>query len=947
MLKSEKIKKDLQAVVAGDVNTDIYTRIAFSTDASIYRIMPICVVCPKNEKDVAITVKYAHDNKIPVVARGAGSGLAGESLGAGIVLDFTRYMNKIIGVSEDKSLITVEPGAVLDDVNNYLAKFGKKIGPDPSSGNRAVIGGVVANNATGAHSLQFGYIAEHIRQVKAVMADGSVQTFDDNTAIEKNEYARKCYELINSNEQVINDALPRTKRNRSGYNISWVCGDNRINMAALLAGSEGTLAVFTEVTLRTVDIPKYKALLQLEFDSINKMALAVPAIVDSGATACELMDGRLLKMALDAMPEYGDVLPKNAEVVLLIEHIGESENEVARKIEVTRKQVEALTVGARWFFDAGQQKRIWKSRKDAVPLLFRDKSKKQPVPFIEDVSVDNKNLAEYMAGLDKILGKYGSVCACYGHAGDGELHVRPYLDLRDAGDIKKMQAIADETFELAWSLGGTISGEHADGLVRSAFIKRQYGEKFYEILRQVKRIFDPDNNLNPGKIINDDSDLMIKNFKLSRVVDPARMKTNLNLGGDFVLEIEQCNGDGVCRSTADGQRMCPVFRAMGTELACSRAKANLLQAWITGLLADEDFQSQEFKQILSYCINCKMCSVQCPSGVDISKLVIEARAEYAKRGGFTRTEFTLIHNRWMSIMGSAFSPISNWVLRLSISRWAMEKLLGIDRQRQLPAFERSSFIKKGRKFLAKQSSISRPIDKVVYFVDSYANYNDHQLGFAVVKLLRYNDIEVVLPNQRPAPMPAIVYGDVKSAKRDLRYIVENLIEYVNCGYKVICSEPSAALCLREDLALFDDGQDAKKVSDSTYELMEYLSRLDSDGKLKMSDSKIDTSYVYHQPCHLWALKSENKSIELLKKLCHAKIETPDTSCCGLAGTCGMQNKNFAISIEIGKDMAAKINKSKADFALTECAACKMQIEQMTDKIALHPVKVLAKAYNIL
>jgi Fe-S oxidoreductase len=210
-----------------------------------------------------------------------------------------------------------------------------------------------------------------------------------------------------------------------------------------------------------------------------------------------------------------------------------------------------------------------------------------------------------------------------------------------------------------------------------------------------------------------------------------------------------------------------------------------------------------------------------------------------------------------------------------------------------------------------------------------------------------NDIEVVLPNQRPAPMPAIVYGDVKSAKRDLRYIVENLIEYVNRGYKVVCSEPSAALCLREDLALFDDGQDAKKVSDNTYELMEYLSKLDGEGKLKMPDVKINTSYVYHQPCHLWALKSENKSTELLKKLCGAKIETPDTSCCGLAGTCGMQNKNFALSIEIGKDMAAKINKSKADFGLTECAACKMQMEQMTGKITVHPAKVLAKAYNLL
>ncbi len=492
---------------------------AYSSDASIYQIVPTCVVCPRDAQDIAAVVKYAKDKQIPVAARGAGSGVAGESLTNGILLDVTRYMNGIIGVENDGELVICEPGVVLDELNNYLAKFGRKIGPDPSTANRAVIGGCVANNATGAHSLQFGYTGDYVEKVEAVLADGSIVELVNNyqpkakSDSRVDEIAKQCVSLLAGKKDIITNALPATKRNRSGYNIAGTYHDGKVNLARLMAGSEGTLAIFTKITLRTVPLPKAKGLLQLEFDSLDKMAKAVPIIVATGASACELMDNRLIAMAIEHLPAYRDVLPANATAALLVEHVGETPEQVRAKIQTTDSAIGNLASNRTIVFDEQTQKRIWKARKDAVPLLDRAKGRQRPVPFIEDVSVENDKLAEYIAGLQTIGQKYNIAMSYYGHAGDGELHIRPYLDLGEQGDVEKMTQIANEVFALAWSLGGTVSGEHAVGLVRAAFLRRQYGDEFYNLLCGIKKIFDPAGLLNPGKIINDNPNVMVENLK--------------------------------------------------------------------------------------------------------------------------------------------------------------------------------------------------------------------------------------------------------------------------------------------------------------------------------------------------------------------------------------------------------------------------------------------------
>ena len=943
-MEPEQIASDLAGIVRGDVYADILHRAAYSTDASIYRIVPRCVIALRDAADVAGVVGYAAAESIPVVARGAGSGLAGESLSGGIVLNMTRYMNKIIGVEDNGQRVICEPGVVLDDLNKYLAQFGRKIGPDPSSANRAVIGGCVANNSTGSHSLQYGYISSYVEAIEAVLADGSIVEFTNNIEPEKviddrvALIAQECLSVLSENEVVINRALPQTKRNRSGYNIAGVCHDGRIDMARLMAGSEGTLAIFTRITLRTVPIPASKGLLQLEFDSLEKMAQAVPSIVRSGASTCELMDKTLIDLAFKALPEYRDILPAEAVAVLLVEHTGQTQQQVKEKIDKTDSIVGKLAGRRRIIFDPAQQSRVWKSRKDAGPLLYRKRSKKHPAEFMEDVSVDHHRLADYV----EIGKRYDFAVSFFGHAGDGELHLRPFLDLSDPAEVEKMRAIANDVYSLAWSLGGSISGEHADGLVRAAFIRKQYGEEYYELLCKIKNIFDPENLMNPGKIINSDPDVMVKNLRRAYKPLPERMKTDLLFGEDeLALEIEQCYGCGLCLSRESDSRMCPVFRALGEELGSSRAKANLLHFWATGQLEDKDFESAEFRKFLDLCVNCKACMLECPSGVDISTLMMTARARYAKQRGLRRTERILSQNRYLSVLGGMFSPISNLVVRRPIFGLMLEKAAGLDKRRSMPRFKRRSFLKAGRKYLASYEPIENPPDKVAYFVDTYANYNDHELGFAVLDVLRHNNIEVILPKQLPVPLPAMVYGDVNKAKKDLVYNVRHLVRAVRDGYKIICSEPSAALALKLELKHFVPGEDAKLVSENTYELMNYLLNLHTQKKLKLPTKPITDHFVYHMPCHLYALGDGTASIKLLQELCGVKVTDLKAGCCGLAGTFGMQKKNYDLSSQISAGLKAALEKSPTKNVLTECAACKMQIEHISDCMVRHPIKIMA------
>ncbi len=530
---SRSIADDLKRRLQGQAFDDVLHCLAYSTDASIYRVVPQCVVMPRGTEDVVTTLEYAGQRGLPVTARGAGSGVAGESLGTGIILDMTRHMKRIVEIQADQRRVTCEPGVVLDELNARLRLLGQKIGPDPSSGNRATVGGCVANNATGSHSLQYGHMSGHVEALETVLVDGSVTRFENQMALGQGNSSRtqaitgQCLSLLSQHQPLLKKHLPATQRNRSGYALAGIVNNDRIDMARLLTGSEGTLGIFTNITLHTVPVPTCTGLLQFEFDSFEQMAAAIPLIVKSGAMACELMDRTLMQMAVEALPQYRDIFPVERMAILLVEQVGDSQEELRARLEATHDAVDQGAVGYREVLDTAGQQRLWKSRKDAVPLLYRQRGRKQPVAFMEDAAVDPAHLADYIGGLQKISTRHDVFMTFYGHAGDGELHVRPYLDLHDGGDVQKMQTLAREVFELVWSLGGSISGEHGDGLVRSGFVRQQYGDEVTDLFKQVKTIFDPEARLNPGKILNDDPDVMVKSLKWSPDFIPERLESDL------------------------------------------------------------------------------------------------------------------------------------------------------------------------------------------------------------------------------------------------------------------------------------------------------------------------------------------------------------------------------------------------------------------------------------
>ncbi len=958
VLQNEKAFDELKSRIQGDICLDIYNRIAFSTDSSIYQIVPQCVAVPRDGRDVAEIVRFACETGRSVAARGAGSGLAGESLGEEIVIDFTRYMNQILEIGPDGEYIVCEPGVVLDDINAALAKYGRKIGPDPSSGNRAVIGGVVANNATGAHSLAYGYIADYVQEIDAVTYDGSMCVFTndmDPAAMPDGpakEIALGCISVLDGKQELIEKVQPKTERNRSGYNIAGICRDGHIDLAKLLAGSEGTLAVYTKIRLATVPVPAKKALVQMEFDTFGQMARAVPLVVESGASACELMDRALMDLALESLPGYEDIFPANCQACLLVEHDGDTMEQIEARIEKTVEAVGELSSGRMTVTDDAQQKRVWKSRKDAVPLLNRKRGPAQAIPFIEDVSVENRQLDKYIEGLEEIGKRYNIPMAFYGHAGDGELHVRPYLDLSMQEDVEKMQKIAWEVFELAWSLGGSVSGEHADGLVRAGFLEKQFGSEYYSLLGEIKDVFDPRDVLNPGKIINTDRDIMIKNLRAGRPIISERLETTFFENADaFRYEIEQCNGDGVCLCRQTGMRMCPVFRATGEELASSRGKVNLVRSWIRGFLNDEDVAKKEFQKLIGLCVNCKMCSVECPSAVDVSSIVLEARAKLREQIGPSRAEMALSQNKMLAKLSSLMSPLSNFVLSLPPVRFMIDLVMGIDKRRRMPKFQRGNFLKQARKYLQAQPPITEPVGRAAYFVDTYAMFNDHGLGLTVIDVLRKLGVDVTVPDQRPSPLPSIMYGDLKTARKELAYSVKFLYKEVQAGRKIVCSEPSAALCLKEELPKLVRTPEAKAVSENTVELMEYIEQIaGGSGKLyTLLDDEKSTAgrkYGYHAPCHLIAQQGGERAVRMLNSIDEIEVTDVGGGCCGLAGTCGMQKEKYDLSMQIGKDMADRIAGMDVDAILTECGACKMQIEHMTGRKVVHPVRVLAEKMGL-
>ena len=954
----------LRHAVTGGLFADRLTRSLYATDASIYEIDPLGVVFPRSADEVSNLLRLAHEHRVPVIPRGGGTGLAGEALGRAIIFDLSRHLNRILEICPEENWVRAEAGVVLDVLNSALKPFGKKLGPDPASGSRCVVGGVVANNSTGAHSLYYGHFRDHILELDCVLANGERVTLRP-LALDSEEY--RALAAQDTLEARIHEGLRRLctehaalieakwphhlNRHRSGYLLHGVVRDGTIDLTKVVCGSEGTLAVVTAAKLRVVDIPAARGLVLLHFPTTLAATRAVPAVLEHKPYACELLDHNIVDLARRAGFGYEKYLPDGVGAVLMVEAEGADAAEVERKLRgltddvVTRRE---LATGCDLAIEPEKQAALWRIRKSGEPLLYAKYHDKHPVGFIEDASVPPARLAEYVEGKERIFAKYGVDYATYAHAGAGVLHTRPYLDLTQPGDLEKMERIAEETYDLLLSLGGSISGEHGDGLSRTQFLEKQFGPELYRLFHEVKDLFDPRHILNTGKIVyNTDPHLVRHNLRHGAGYAQKDFARNLVWRpGELERESEACNGCGECRAIETIVTMCPIFKATGDEAASPRAKGNLMRLLMNGRVDEDWMATDEFKRIADKCVNCKACFLECPSHVNIPMMMLEAKAAWVREHGQTLTNQFLVHAETISKINCLIAPLANWAARNALVRWVMEKTIGIDRRRTLPEFASRPFLSYADERYVPEQPNGR---RVVYFVDLFANYNDPELAEAFVRVMTHNGVEVAVPRgQVGCGMPAMDYGSVEVARRAIRRNVEALRPYVADGWTVVTSEPTATLSLKDEYLYFIDTDETRALARATRDAMDYLRELDREGLLKKDFKRpVPVAFGYHAPCHLKALHVGVPGVDLVRQVPGASVREIHRGCCGIAGTYGMKKENFDTSMAAGAGLIEELRRADLVLGMSECSTCKMQMEQGSEKPTIHPLKILAHAYGLM
>ena len=947
----EGLAAERRREVRGEVAFDPATRAIYSTAACIYRLEPVGVVAPLDAHDVAAAVDVCRRHGVPITARGGASSLAGQALGDGLILDFAVHMNRLV-LREDEA-VWVQPGLICDELNSALAPRGLWFPPDPSSSGYCTIGGMVANNSAGSHSVKYGATIDYVEELDVVLADGATAhlhpyeldgpawrrlMWSDSREAQLHAALRP---LLESNRRLILDHQPGTTKNASGYRLERALDGKVLNLAKVVCGSEGTLALVVAAKLRVVPFPKARRAVVFHFADVASAGRAVVELLPLQPSAIEIHERTALEIIRQGRPDLRAVLPRPGESQLFVEFDGASEAEAGRLVAEARDLVEGkLRLATRCLEprDQAEVERLWAVRKATLPLLYRRPGPKRIVPCIEDATVPPERISEYLARLYEILARHGVEAAVYGHASEGNFHTRPFFNLHDPADIARMRAVSEEVFDLTVSLGGTISGEHGDGIARTAYLKRLYGP-LVRLFAEVKRVFDPQNLLNPGKIVPDGR----RPYSLT---SPLRFEVGGPPTGDGLLvwadggpghEAERCHGCGTCRTLpVTATRMCPVFKALGLEEASPRAKANILREALASKLKPHEALAA-LERVAGLCLVCGSCGVECPSGTNVPKLILEVKARLAREGrnGLRGRLFARLDA--LSRRAVVVAPLLNALNRTRAARWALERLWGIDRRRPLPPIAARPLSKRLRRERAPKG------EAVVYFPDVYAEYSHPSLGEAVVGLLEAAGLKVVVPPVLGCGILAMCYGDVDLARRTVAHNLEVLVEHVRSGREVVVSEPTALFCLRDAYAYYLDDPRVGEVAAHCHEAVAYLVGLRREGRLRLAPREMSLRVAYHTPCHSRAAGLASAATELLAGVPGLRVEPVEGGCCGMGGTAGMRREGYDLSMKIGATLFEKVRDGRFDGVVTECSACGMQIAHATGKPAWHPVELLASA----
>ena len=960
------VLKQLHNSLSGDVLFDNLHKTLYSTDASVYRKIPLAVAFPKNDKDLKTLIEFAKKNNTTLIPRTAGTSLAGQCVGDGIVVDVSKHFTKIISFDAVNKTVTLQPGVVRDSLNVYLKEFGLFFGPNTSTSNRCMIGGMVGNNSSGSTSIKYGVTRDKVLEIKTILSDGSSATFNEITSdeflekIKENTQEGKIYRAIYSelsqieNQKEIKKEFPKETihRRNTGYAVDEFLSsdlfggtESTINIAKFLSGSEGTLAFSTSITLQLDDLPPTESIMVCtHFKSINESLIATVTAMNHNLYNCELMD----KTILDCTKNNRDLaknrffLKGDPEAVLMLEVSANSLDKAEVLADNLIKDLEKNNLGYHHPKVYGKDiAKVHYLRKAGLGALGNMIGDMKAVACIEDTAVALEDLPNYIEEFTQIMSKYKQNAVYYAHAGAGELHLRPILNLKKKADVVLFRKITTETAKLVKKYKGSFSGEHGDGIVRAEFIPLMIGEKNYQLLRRIKKAFDPDNIFNKGKIT--DAFSMDENLRYEIDRDEPEIKTIQDFSdSEGILKLaEKCNGSGDCRKPVEaGGTMCPSYRATKDEKDTTRARANTLREFLTNSKEANKFNHKELKEVFDLCLSCKACASECPSNVDIATMKAEFLYQYQETNGYSFRSKLFAENVKYNKLGSIVPSLTNAILNTPFAKAAM----GVAKERTVPKLAKSTL----KKWYKKQP-ITKHKKTVYLFCDEFTNFYDVEIGKDAYYLLDKLGYNLKIVNHEESGRSYISKGFLKQAKAVCNFNVTIFKDIITEKTPLIGIEPSAILTFRDEyIRLADDKKSAEKIAKNVFTFEEFLAK-------ELENKKFDTNVFtnktktlkVHGHCHQKALSGTHASFQILNIPKNYNVTIINSGCCGMAGSFGYEKEHYQISMQVGEDtLFPKIRNTPKE---TEIAAagtsCRHQIYDGTKRIAKHPITILKEALS--
>ncbi len=951
-----ELAEELRKRVSGEVRFDPFSRVLYSTDASIYQMEPVGVVIPRSTEDILAVMEIARDNRVPVLPRGGGTGLAGQTINHGIVMDFSKYMNQVVELNREESWVKVQPGIVLDSLNRYLASHGLQYAPDPTTSNRACVGGGIGNNTCGAHSVIYGKTLDHIQEVDVVLSDATQAQFRtlephelevrlQGDGLESDIY-RGVLRIAQDNLPEIESRYPKIMRRVSGYNLDSFLGEEPVNLTKMVVGSEGTLCVVTEARVNLVPRPTMTCLSVLHFRDIFEASEATVEVLKHEPSSVEVLDKMVLDRSRESMGQSRNLafVQGDPGAMLLVEFYGESEAELTSKMENLKQDMEhrRLAYACVNMLSRADQDMVWNVRKGGLGLLMSIRGDAKPIPFVEDPAVDPERMGDFVRRFDEVVRNHNTTAGYYGHASVGCLHIRPLISLKSAEGVEKMISIGEQISDLVKEFGGSMSGEHGDGIVRGVWTEKMFGPEIYQAFRDLKSTFDPQGIMNPGKII--DCPPMRENLRYGPEYNADSLIPTLDFSMDtnYAGAVEMCNGMGACRKLTG--TMCPSFMATRDEEHSTRGRANLLRAALSGKLPEGTITDKRLYAAMDLCLECKACKSECESGVDMAKLKYEFLDNYYKtnKRPFRNKFFAQIAR--YSRKGSKFAPLANLGASSPVGRFLSKTILGVHPNRELPKLATTT-LTQWFNYRHTARVKGTPKGTVALFNDTFMNYNYPEIGIAAVELLEAAGYRVQLTNAECCGRPMISKGMLDEAASHARYNVDRLYPFADQGVPIIGCEPSCLLTFRDEYPEFCHDQRAVKVAEHSYLIDEFLAMLAEQGELDLQFKDLEKKVLFHGHCHEKSLVGTAPSLAALRLPPGYQVELINSGCCGMAGSFGFEEEHYDISMAIGEQVLfPTIRERGPEWEVAVMGvSCRQQVEHGTGRPARHLVEVLRDA----